>query len=327
MKHIIFIFCISLSLSGCAQNHAFKYQGEMPSYNFNYIVLENDDFITKEITTDSITSRNRIYIEIDTNDNILLNSYPISLNEFESSAKFILSNPKQLSHLPESIYDAVIYIDGCFPIRENEAHQIAIDTISTGLFNALFDIYIENHPEEKGKSLNEANEIALGSFLEKLKIYFIELEEMFTSLNNLDEGIDVKLPPYNEDSEATIKIKQRNVLRVVIDKNNQIFVRDNQIKLNKLKGVAKEFIANPDNKPEFSVNPQNAIISLQNDRGTNYEMYLNVYNTLKEAYSELWDEEAQTLFNKNYDNLNTEQQRTIKTKIPLIISEAEPTDF
>ena len=35
MKHIIFILSIILSISSCAQDNDFKYQGKMPSYNFN----------------------------------------------------------------------------------------------------------------------------------------------------------------------------------------------------------------------------------------------------------------------------------------------------
>ncbi|MCB0640790.1 MAG: biopolymer transporter ExbD, partial [Phaeodactylibacter sp.] len=72
---------------------------------------------------------------------------------------------------------------------------------------------------------------------------------------------------------------------------------------------------------------QKAIISLKNDRGTNYKAYLAVYNALHAAYEELWEASSQAQFGKSYEELPVEQKRSIRVAIPLIISEAEPTAF
>ena len=53
-----------------------------------------------------------------------------------------------------------------------------------------------------------------------------------------------------------------------------------------LRAGAKAFINNKGRDPEFSDNPQKAIVSLQNDRGTSYEMYIKVQNELAAAYRE-----------------------------------------
>ena len=68
------------------------------------------------------------------------------------------------------------------------------------------------------------------------------------------------------------------------------------------------------------------MISLQNDRGTSYEAYLTVYNELKAAYNELWDEKSLVLFGKTFDKISLQEQREIRLEIPLIISEAESTE-
>ena len=73
--------------------------------------------------------------------------------------------------------------------------------------------------------------------------------------------------------------------------------------------------------------PTKAIISLKNDRGTEYATYLEVYNELKAAYNELREEAAKKKYNKSFDFITPDQQSEIRNMIPLVISEAEPTDL
>ena len=53
-----------------------------------------------------------------------------------------------------------------------------------------------------------------------------------------------------------------------------------------------------------------------------------VYNELKAAYYELWDELSRQKFGIPYsDEMPIAQQKVIKGEIPFVISEAEPTSF
>ena len=58
---------------------------------------------------------------------------------------------------------------------------------------------------------------------------------------------------------------------------------------------------NPLKREDLAEKPTKAIISLKNDRGTNYETYLEVYNELKAAYREIWDAEGQKRHGKDYE--------------------------
>ena len=99
------------------------------------------------------------------------------------------------------------------------------------------------------------------------------------------------------------------------------------------------FIANPknlENLPEKKVSDipffgkyevSKQIISLQNDRGTSYGMYIEVQNELIAAYNELRDELANQKFGKDFDNLNKEQADAVKDIFPQRISEAEPKNI
>jgi len=68
-------------------------------------------------------------------------------------------------------------------------------------------------------------------------------------------------------------------------------------------------------------------VSLQNDRGTNYDTYLTVYNELQAAYRELRDEESEKKFGTVFDNLTRDQKKEIIEVYPMKLSEAESTDF
>jgi hypothetical protein len=70
------------------------------------------------------------------------------------------------------------------------------------------------------------------------------------------------------------------------------------------------------------------IISLKNDRGTSYDMYIQVQNELTAAVNELRDELSRQRFGVKFADLN-DQDKTdaISKAIPMSISEAEPEDI
>ena len=67
------------------------------------------------------------------------------------------------------------------------------------------------------------------------------------------------------------------------------------------------------------------VISLQNDRGTSYDMYLQVQNELAAAINEMRNELSTERFGKKYADLSDPQVEAIDKAIPIAISEAEPT--
>lgn len=170
-----------------------------------------------------------------------------------------------------------------------------------------------------------SNEINAGSMADiafLLLIFFLVTTTIIE-----DKGIKVKLPPWTED-ESSIDIISRNVFTVLVNMDDELLVRGKQIPLEALKDYAKEFIANPANNEEFAKSPKKAIISLQNDRETSYSAYLAVYNELRAAYKELWDDLSNHRYGKPYtDGMSLVMKKAIRAEIPLVISEAEPFDI
>jgi len=185
------------------------------------------------------------------------------------------------------------------------------------------------------KKVPEFNAAPMADIAFLLLIFFLVATTM-----DIDTGLTRKLPPLPEDEQQQQddkQIKERNVFEVLINSSDQLLVEGEPMRISNLRESAKEFIANPENKdnlpeltekefPEIGVMtvPKNHIISLQNDRGTSYEMYLHVQNELVAAYNEIRDEVARRKFGKKYKELNSDRKKAIQEAYPQVISEAEP---
>lgn len=151
---------------------------------------------------------------------------------------------------------------------------------------------------------------------------------LVTSTIDVERGITVRLPEWSEEPPEEINLKKRNVFSVLVNAQNQILVRGELMKIGDIREKAKEFIMNPAKNEELAEAPNTAIISLKNDRGTSYGIYIEVYNELKAAYNELWNEESMKLYGQPYsEDLPLARKNKIKDKIPFVLSEAEPTAF
>jgi hypothetical protein len=69
------------------------------------------------------------------------------------------------------------------------------------------------------------------------------------------------------------------------------------------------------------------IVSLQNDRGTDYGAYIEVQNELVKGFNELRDEFSMSQFGRAYNKLTEEEQELAKKAVPTAISEAEPQEI
>ena len=190
----------------------------------------------------------------------------------------------------------------------------------------------------KGKrSVPEINSSSTADIAFLLLIFFLITTSMDT-----DRGLARRLPPPPEKDQKIddIIVKERNVLAVRLNSNDQLMCGSDYITIKQLRQRAKDFIANPYNDeklpekhekniPYFGkvMITENHVISLQNDRGTSYQAYIDVQNELVAAYNELRNELAQEKFGKNYAALGEDEQKAIRDVYPQKISEAEPKKY
>jgi biopolymer transport protein ExbD len=166
---------------------------------------------------------------------------------------------------------------------------------------------------------------------------------LITTSMDTDRGLARRLPPPPENEQqqkSEDKVKQRNVLQVFLNMYDQLMVNGEVINVAQLRDKAKEFIANKagaEDLPERTTKEveffgpylvtEKHVISLQNDRSSSYQSYIDVQNELVAAYNELRDELATEKWGKKYEELDDDQQKAIREIYPQKISEAEPKKY
>ena len=166
---------------------------------------------------------------------------------------------------------------------------------------------------------------------------------LITTSMDTDKGLARRLPPpvpKDQKKNEEMDIKKRNILVVLINSNNQILCNNEFIDIKQLREKVRNFIENPYNdehmpeKTEVDVPffgkqmvTNNHVISLQNDRGTEYQAYIDVQNELAAAYNELRDEVSRKKFGKAFADLDEDQQKAVQMIYPQKISEAEPKNY
>ena len=190
----------------------------------------------------------------------------------------------------------------------------------------------------KGKrEVPELNSSSTADISFILLIFFLITTSMDT-----DQGLARRLPPPPEQNQKNddIKLKERNVLTVFLNFQNQLMCGNEYISVDQLRAKAKEFIANPNNDPKMPEKTTvdvplfgpmeitaNHVVSLRCDRGSSYEAYILVQNELVAAYNELRNEIANSKFGMPYSECDEIQQESIRKIYPQNISEAEPKKY
>ena len=192
--------------------------------------------------------------------------------------------------------------------------------------------------KKKGPGLNQSSTADI-SFI--LLIFFLITTSMDT-----DMGLARRLPrpPEENQEDATMDIKSRNILYVRMNSAGQLWVKDEMESgyedLKNLRNRVKEFVKNEKNLskyPEKHVKnidilgqcfvTDKHVISVQADRGTPYAVYFEVQNELVAAYNELRNELSKQKFGRPYDALGDEEKVAVRAYYPQNISEAEPKKY
>ena len=192
---------------------------------------------------------------------------------------------------------------------------------------------------KKKRSMPGINSSSTADIAFMLLIFFLTTTSMDT-----DRGLARRLPQPpdpNQKQQDNIIVKERNVLQVRINKDDQLMVGSEYMDIKQLRAKAKEFVSNPSddaNLPEKHLKnipllggdcmiTEKHVISVQNDVGTSYQAYIDVQNELVAAYNELRNELAKEKFGMDYIECSEDQQKAIRDFYPQKISEAEPKKY
>lgn len=181
----------------------------------------------------------------------------------------------------------------------------------------------------RSKLMPEVNAGSMADIAFLLLIFFL-----VTAVIPKDTGFNRKLPPAcPPNTICDDAINERNALRIVINNNDEIMVEGNIITIDKLKLITKEFLDNnADGSCDYchgaqledsSVNPTEAVISLQTGKQTSYKQFIAVQDELTKAYYELRNTYILNVIKKTADNLSKKELKQVKEAYPFILSEAE----
>jgi len=194
----------------------------------------------------------------------------------------------------------------------------------------------------KGKrSSTEINASSMADIAFLLLIFFL-----VTTTIDQDKGILNKLPAWSDEPPPDdIRVKDKDVLQILINSNNQLLVEGEYMGIEKLRQRTVDHILNKERRADYPDSPQDAVISLKNDRATKYDIYIQVQNELKAAYTELRNKETEKISKGEFttyvklkectDPLVKDKRakkckvwkQKVKEAIPMKISEAEPKNF
>lgn len=184
------------------------------------------------------------------------------------------------------------------------------------------------------KKVPEINASSMADIAFLLLIFFL-----VTTTMDVDSGIIRRLPPMPDPTVKPPDVKTRNMFKVSVNSKDGLFVDGKIGSIETLKEQAKRFLSNVNNdehlpeKREENIpglgtyDVSKGVISLKNDRGTSYNMYILVQNELTAAINELRDELSRERFGSPFIELKEDKKDAIQKAIPMSISEAEPENI
>ncbi len=193
---------------------------------------------------------------------------------------------------------------------------------------------------EDKRQVKEINASSMADIAFLLLIFFLVATTM-----NVDTGITRVLPPIPPEEQISedLKVKERNLLTVFVNQYDQIMVAGIPMHITQVTDAVKRFIINAtgdENLPEKEeteiempdgstwVYPvSKGVISLNSDRRTSYDVYIQVQNELTRAFNEMRDDVSRAKYGKAFTDLDDDERETIassKGAVPQQISEAEP---
>lgn len=196
------------------------------------------------------------------------------------------------------------------------------------------------------REVPEVNAGSMADIAFLLLIFFL-----VTTTIGVDQGINRLLPRY-EDNPVVPQINERNIMRVLVNMDNQLLVNEQVMDIKDLRAYTVAYLDNNalgncsycagKRDPKLSDNPEEAVISLSNDGQTTYETYIAVQNELVAAYYELRDKQSMRRFGRTYRELEfvvgdpaskainglveglEPKVKEIQDMYPMRLSEAEP---
>ena len=195
------------------------------------------------------------------------------------------------------------------------------------------------------RDLPEMNAGSMADIAFLLLIFFL----VSTTLKQ-DQGIFTKLPK-KDPNETKLVFNDKNILDVIINTNNELYVDDQVVDIKNLTELAIKFIDNGGGTdkdgnpcvwcrgaqdPTSSDHPSKALIAIDANRAADYGTYIQVLDNVHKAYGKLRDRYALDTYQMSYKEMLIQQQKNtgndaqireriqnVRSKYPLLVTDSK----
>lgn len=178
--------------------------------------------------------------------------------------------------------------------------------------------------KKRGREGAEIPSSSLADIAFLLLVFFLVVTTI-----DVDTGIGLVLPPPPDDSEPPPPIRERNLLKILVNSQGLILINERPAAVTEVRERVANFVdnANRANDENLAVSPLTAIVSIKTDRQTPYSVYITMLDEVRGAYKELRDAESMRRFGVNYDRYRatvSQADDEVRKVYPMNVSIAEP---
>ncbi|MBU1349362.1 biopolymer transporter ExbD [Patescibacteria group bacterium] len=169
------------------------------------------------------------------------------------------------------------------------------------------------------KKKNSGAEIPTGSMADIA--FLLLLFFLVATVIDVDTGIGLTLPEYQETQTDVVPLSKDRLAAVLVNENGDVLINKEIIAIPQIKGYLTDRIRSKITLPSN----KKLVVSVKVDRKTNYNLYIQTLDQVRGAFNEVREEYSATTYGTNkFEELNEEQLKDVREKIPIIISIAEP---
>jgi biopolymer transport protein ExbD len=144
---------------------------------------------------------------------------------------------------------------------------------------------------------------------------------LVTTNIDVDTGIGLTLPEYvPPEEQELVPLSKERLAALLINENGDVLLNGEVIAIPQITNNLKERIESKINLPKN----KKLVVSIKTDRNTNYNLYIQALDQVKEAFFEVREAYSMTVWGKKSSELSEENSNELREKIPIIISIAEP---
>lgn len=164
----------------------------------------------------------------------------------------------------------------------------------------------------RNREIPELNTTSTADISFMLLVFFLVTSSMDT-----DKGLSRQLPPIDDEEQKELDISRSNVMQIRLDSHDSLWIDNKTVAFADLQRQVESFVA--------SRQTEHFVVGVQTDRATSYDAYFEMQNTIVAAFHSLRDKMAMQRYGHRFSQCTPDERAVIVKRLPLRVSEAQPS--